>query len=122
MFRPARSIALLESPDGVICTNKSYQAFERLLKVMTPDLQAVDALARLFHIAAPGNMCLVVSESSYGWLPKYADLCHEPRWVDERLECFFSDTSSGRFLRVKISKSYDLEVEDIGPGKKVWRK
>lgn len=116
---PARSVAIFELLDEAVCTSADFQSFERLLKVLKPNLQATGTLASLIRVAAPGRMSMVDSPKSLGWLPRYEPLWHEPCLVGNKMEFFCADFASGRFIRVGISSSFDLKVEDIGPGKKL---
>jgi hypothetical protein len=120
--KPASFVTLLEVPEEVVCTTASFHSFERLLKVLKPNLLATDNLKCLFREAAPGRMGLVESRKDLGWIPKYEAVWHEPRYVGSRMEFFCNDFASGRFYRVTVSDSYDLEIEDIGPGKKLPRR
>jgi hypothetical protein len=97
-------------------------SFERLLKVLRPNVLAADMLKSLFREAAPGRMSVVDSKKSLGWMPKYEALWHEPRYVGNSMEFFCNDFASGRFFRVAISDSYVLELEDVGTGKKMSRR
>lgn len=117
-WMPRRHITFLEVRDKIFQTCRSFKSFERMLKVLRPNLLEVGALATLIRLAAPGNLSIVCQRTDWGYLPRYENVWHEPIFVGERLEFFCCDLGLGRFFRVTLSDSYDLEIEDIGPGKR----
>jgi hypothetical protein len=116
--KPSMFVTLFEFSQEVICTTSDFQSFGLMLKVLRPDILQTDLLANLFRKAAPGRMSVVVSKSCLGWLKKYETIWHEPRKIENRVEFFCNDFILGRFFRVSISDNYDLELVDLGPGKK----
>jgi hypothetical protein len=122
VIKPASYVTILQTLEGVIWANRNFQSFERFLKELRPNLLCGDNLGRLFREAAPGRMCVVDSQTSLGWIAKYEHLWHEPRQQDGKIVFFCADLEMGRFLRVTITNTYDVEFDDVGPGKKMSRR
>lgn len=120
--KPPATVALLETHHGVLCSDKDLILFQRTLKILVPSFDNLKVLFGLFQAAAPGILSIVESKKSYGWLAKYEELWHEPRIVEGHLEFFCCDYASGRFIKVLLTAAYDLEIEDMGPGKKLPRR
>jgi len=118
---PRRRVAILETEDTVFATSSSMRGFQKLLHAARPDLTDVTLLSWLIKHAAPPRRCVVENEKSFGWLDKYKSIWHPPKLEAGDLVLYVGDFRKGTFERFSISRSHDLEVVVIGPGKKTQR-
>lgn len=116
-----KTAVILEAAGTASCVNKTVKSFGKMLKVIRPSFADFKLIKSLFTLAGPEGLQVVDSKDHFGWLPRYEGIWHLPGCIDQTIEFFCCNLTSGRFFRIQISDSYDLEIEDIGPGK-VFRK
>lgn len=115
---PPRRVAIIEAGDALFVTTQSLSSFERMLRLVRPELSDVALISRLVSKAAPPNRLPLVDPHDPNILPKYQAVWRAPLVHGGALTLFCNDFRKGRFERIRIGPDYRVDVEVIGPSKK----
>lgn len=117
-LKPPQRVAYYVNERGEVrCVSKSWRAFAAMLQEATPNLRDTETLVHLVNRAAPSRRRVIRSRADM--LPKYREHWEEPTGSSDQVILLCEDWARGRVERLRIHSNYHLEVEDLGPGRRI---
>lgn len=121
-IKPARSAAIFELDNKLVVTTRSFKHFEKLLGMLKPSQKNKTLIFNLIEKAAPPRRTVLIDPNHPDLLPKYRGVWKPPAWEKGELVFFCNDYRRGKFEKIIIRENYQLDVVELGPGKRFMLK